>query len=226
MAGEAPTPPAVQKLLDTSTEVARKAREAYVQAVRKEQDKLAAALKKEQESTTKKGDLDTALLIKSWVEKIQAGHLLTQADAPTGDLLGDDPTGKTTTTAPNAGLAHLTTDCAVAPDTHPPRGGPKEVEGLLAKATRLVLPKGDATRYSFTCTTPGIVLIWTGIYEGNHTELWREIEKSGFKRIAPESMTGAWFTLEAKNGAQFVVFDAPKGAPVSIFASAFVRAGK
>lgn len=218
-AAPAQPPAASQKLIDASTEVAVKAHDAYLQAVKKEQDKLVLALQKEQEKATKKGDLETALAIKAQIADVQGGLLVRLADNAK-DLLGDQPTPAA---APGTTPAGLASDCPIGSETFTASGAPKEVEAAMARSTRVVLPKGDKTHYTFTCTHPGTVVVATGGSERNNGELWAELQRAGFKRLDDASM--AWWHAELKAGQKFTCFDPPLAAAQAvIYAGRFTHA--
>lgn len=221
-AGEAAAvPPAVQKLIDASVEVAQKSHDAYLAAVKKEQDKLVSALLKEQEKATKKGDLEVALAIKAKIDAVQGGLLRTES-AKSTDLLGDAVAGSPAAAAAANVPASLASDCQVGPEVGIPENAPKELEAVLRRASRIALPKGDRTRYTFTCTAAGTVVVSTGPGHRPHAELWADLQKAGFRRLESE---GAWWVLDAKPGQQFQIYDPPMaGAATAVYALRFTRA--
>ena len=210
---------AAQKLVDDSISVVSKARHSYDQAAKKEQDKLSAALAKEQERETKKGNLDGALAIKALIDEVEMGLLTRQAGAAM-DLLGEG----TKPVAPGTVPANLLTDCLIASITARTEAAPTSIEQMMAKASMLAIPKGDKTRYNFSAASAGTIAILTGGSERNHTDIWADLQKAGFKR-SDDGEDGVWFVLEAKAGARFVAYDPPlAGAQLQIFAGKIKQA--
>lgn len=213
-AAEPPPPAGAQKLLDEAVVATSKARQTFAAAAKKEQDKLVAALTKEQEKETKKGNLDGAMAIKALIEQVQEGLVL-QKSEEAADLLGD---GAKPTPPPPGTAASLLTDCPAALETPRAEGVPKALEPVLARCSGISIAKGDKTRYNFTVTSPGTVVVLTGSSERNHGDIWPVLLEAGFKRI--EGLP--WFTLDAKPGMKFTVWDPPMAAAqVQVFAAKF-----
>jgi len=226
-AGEA-TPPGAARLLDDANAAVAKAKQVFEVAQQKERDRLAAALVKEQDRETRAGNLDTALAIKALIAEVKAGRQPASPPAAAvvnaDDLLGDGPVvvPQASVGAPVAAALTLDRPCRVAPGTPatPVDEIPAALRPTLTGAVMVSIPKGDTTRLVCTVTVPGMVVAQTGASQANNAEIWVELEKAGFTRLAVGA-NFAWFTLQAKAGATFPFYGSPRaGYPVQLFAKA------